>query len=187
MNIDWSNAPAHATHWCPGNAKIEAGWIHYLGGQRGEFYSCYENKGLEHIPDFPEWRKSRLIPRPSETIWTGEGLPPVGTVCEIAASTPHLTIRHPEGTEVKIYANFTDDRGIELAAFVDGVGQVAGVATAKCFRPILTPDQIAAEERKRITDDIQRVCTNGENNGVPYHEALYDAGYRKFEIVDGEA
>ncbi|MGY4818017.1 hypothetical protein ACVNP3_18970 [Pseudomonas chlororaphis subsp. piscium] len=79
--------------------------------------------------------------------WNGEGLPPVGTVCEIAASTQYLTIRYPEGTKVKVYANFIDDRGVLLAAFVDDIGQVAGVCIAKCFRPIPTPEQIAEEAR----------------------------------------
>ncbi|MFY4330898.1 hypothetical protein ACM91S_19295 [Enterobacter hormaechei] len=76
--------------------------------------------------------------------WDGNGMPPVGTVCEIAASTPQLHIKHPEGSVVKIYAYFTDDRGIELAAFVDEIGKVGGVCTSKCFRPLKTQ-----EDKKR--------------------------------------
>jgi len=76
--------------------------------------------------------------------WDGNGMPPVGTVCEIAPSTPHLHIKHPEGSVVKIYAHFTDDRGIELAAFVDEIGKVGGVCTSKCFRPLKTQ-----EDKKR--------------------------------------
>lgn len=80
----------------------------------------------------------------SQPQWNGEGMPPVGVVCEIAESTTYLHIGHPEGAVVKIYAHFTDDRGVELAAFVDSVGKVGGVCTSKCFRPIRSE-----AERKR--------------------------------------
>jgi len=73
-----------------------------------------------------------------QPVWNGEGLPPVGAECEIAASDKYIKISHPEGTKVKIYACFTDDRGVELAAFVDSAGSVGGVGIAKCFRPIRT-------------------------------------------------
>ncbi len=117
--------------------------------------------------------------------WSGEGLPPVGTVCEIAASTEYLKISHPEGTKVKVYANFTDDRGVELAAFVDAPGKVAGVAVARCFRPIRTPEQIAAEEREKAAKDMATLMTGHENHlgvwgcYVILGEILYDAGYRR--------
>ncbi|RTN99120.1 hypothetical protein [Enterobacter sp. WCHEn090032] len=45
---------------------------------------------------------------------------------------------------MKIYAHFTDDLGIELAAFVDEIGKVGGVCTYKCFRPLKTQ-----EDKKR--------------------------------------
>jgi hypothetical protein len=50
------------------------------------------------------------------------------------------------------------------------------------FRPIRTPEQIATEERENainamidivMTDNIRSNCAD-----------LYDAGYRKFEIVE---
>lgn len=71
-----------------------------------------------------------------QPVWNGEGLPPVGCECEIASSTQYLNISHPAGAIVKIYSHFTDDRGVELAAFVDAAGKVGGVCTSKCFRPI---------------------------------------------------
>ncbi|MFJ2456393.1 hypothetical protein ACIOWK_32615 [Pseudomonas protegens] len=184
MEIDWREAPAHATHWCPGNAKIEAGWVHYSGGQRGEFYSCYANKGLEHIPDFPEWRKSRLIPRPSEATWTGEGLPPVGAALEAGFACEGFKIWHrgvcvavgedPEGREDFCVVQF----GKKLAQYsVEG----------RRMRPIRTPEQIAAEEREKIVKEMQAVVQSAELGYMKGLYALYDAGYRKFEIVDGDA
>lgn len=81
-------------------------------------------------------------------------LPPVGTECEIAASTEHLNIRHPEGEKVKIYAAFTDDRGVSLAAFVGAKGKTGGVATAKCFRPIQTEKQKTIKEMLECFDNF---------------------------------
>jgi hypothetical protein len=179
--IDWSKAPPHATHWCPGNAKIEAGWIYNPGGTKGEFYSCYADRGLEHIPAFPDWRKSRLVQRPPKQSWVGEGLPPVGVVCEIAGSSEYFHNRHPEGVEVKIYAHFTDDRGVELAAFTDGIGQVGGVGIAKCFRPIRTPEQIEAQARTEAIDDMIKALGMDNAGTAEYIRCglIYDAGYRK--------
>ena len=47
---------------------------------------------------------------------------------------------------MKIYSCFTDDRGVELAAFVDSAGSVGGVGIAKCFRPIRTEAERKREE-----------------------------------------
>lgn len=109
----------------------------------------------------------------TQAAWNGEGLPPVGTVCEyqtIGATN--------DWKEVEILCHFTAQKEVAVFVPVQGYRNVKQ-ATAECFRPIRTPEQIAAEERKRITDDIQQVCVDGENNGAPFHEALYLAGYRK--------
>ena len=62
------------------------------------------------------------MPEEMHRPWFGGGLPPLGTVCEIAASIKYLNIRHPEGAKAKVYSNLTYDRGVELAAFVDAAG-----------------------------------------------------------------
>lgn len=55
---------------------------------------------------------------------------------------------------------------------------------------IRTPDQIAAEARSKACDAIYGVLTGPtverKGNTSDMAEALYDAGYRKFEIVEGE-
>jgi hypothetical protein len=117
--------------------------------------------------------------------WNGEGLPPVGTVCEIAESSQHLSIRYQVGTVVKIYANFTDDRGVELAAFVDDFGRVGGVAIAKCFRPIHSEEDQAVEEIAKILQNDHQLVTDTYSKNLDYFtgpaKALYRAGYRKQE------
>lgn len=117
-----------------------------------------------------------------DDVWSGEGLPPVGTVCEIAASTQYLTIRYPEGTKVKIYSNFTDDRGAEMAAFVDPIGKVGGVATARCFRPIKTERErvieAAAKALQEHDSDVTELVTN-VSRFAEAAAALYDKGLLK--------
>lgn len=123
--------------------------------------------------DKPHFDFSRR-PDSGKNYWHERGeLPPVGTECEIAASTEYLKIGYPEGTKVKIYANFTDDRGIKLAAFVDSIGKVGGVATAKCFRPLKTERERAIEEMVAVIKSVP------EYNDFGVAETLYDAGFRK--------
>lgn len=176
-DIDWSKAPPHATHWCPGNAKIEAGWIYNPGGNGGEFYSCYADKGLEHIPEFPEWRKLRLVPRPSKTSWTGEGLPPVRTVCEVLNRGLH----NPAWEECTILfcgkhrILYDSESCCERVAFIQDLE----------FRQIRTPEQIATEEREHeLNRMVATVSMLDKGWARKVCAGLYDAGYRKFEIVD---
>lgn len=110
--------------------------------------------------------------------WSGEGLPPVGVVCEIAESTGDLIISYPAGHKVKIYAHFTHVNGTEIAAFADDAAQVYGCGYYRIFRPIRTPDQIAADERESY---IRRMQNGTESLGFDEYEicaTLYDKGLR---------
>ncbi|WP_028941787.1 hypothetical protein [Pseudomonas vranovensis] len=185
--IDWSKAPPHATHWCPGNAKIEAGWIYNPGSTKGEFYSCYADKGLEHIPAFPEWRKARLVPRPAEPGWNGEGLPPVGTPVEASFACENFDKWH-DGVCVAVGE---DPEGREDFCVVQCGKKIAMYRDeAKRVRPRRTPEQIAADERLH---EIRNALTT-INSKVHFPndlvrgnilaaavEAMIDAGYRKQE------
>ena len=188
--IDWSKAPDGATHWHDEYDCYVACWVKEQEGQR--YYSRADGLFGKWMIDSNPLPIEKCIPRPAaKPAWSGEGLPPVGTVCEIAASTKYLSIRHPEGARVKVYATFTDDRGVELAAFVDDIGQVGGVATAGCFRTLRTPEQIAAEERlhnvrnacSAIADtlDSLRGKTKVERAALAVVEAMIDAGYTRAE------
>ncbi len=180
--IDWSKAPPHATYWCPGNANIEAGWIYNPGGNGGEYYSCYADKGLEHIPEFPEWRKLRLVPRPSKA--TGQYLPAAGTVCEWKEKTGFQW--------VKATVLFITESSVVLQRSDGFEWQMMTKRTV--FRPFRTPEQIKADERlhdiRNACNDIARTLDKFKND-IPggsaarnVIEAMIDAGYRKFEITD---
>lgn len=96
--------------------------------------------------------------------WSGpdDGLPPIHSIVEIAESSEYIKIDAPEGTQVKIYSHFTDDRGVELAAYVCPHGRVGGVAVAQCFRPAKTPEQ-------RARDAIQ--CSAGDSQMLTEYQA----------------
>jgi hypothetical protein len=117
--------------------------------------------------------------------WNGEGLPPAGAVCEIAESSEHLSIRYQAGTVVRIYANFTDDRGVELAAFVDDFGRVGGVAIAKCFRPIRSEEDRAVDDVKQLAIDAFKAKHPDRHAPCTAIEitirAMHQLGYRKQE------
>lgn len=115
--------------------------------------------------------------------WDGEGLPPVGTVCEFAGFNPEETLPSDPmvGDRVTVIAHFKSG-SLDVAAFTFFAPpefeylQVAQGAYG-CFRPIRTPEQIAAEEREVAICAMMEVCSE-----LPCRQScadLYDAGYRK--------
>ena len=107
------------------------------------------------------------VERPVEP-WTGEGLPPVGTECEIK-HLGHAGGFHP----AKItYA------GRNLVAFQYQTGnpdqhEFADEPRNLIFRPARTPEQKARDE---AIDAMLAIVGGSERRPV---EQLYDAGYRK--------
>jgi len=83
IDIDWSKCP-QATHFAP-KPEADDMWCdvfwRVVDGVGVEAWALVSG-GLEHYSR-PTWRKEtaeRLIARPPQ--WNGEGLPPVGIVCE---------------------------------------------------------------------------------------------------------
>lgn len=113
--------------------------------------------------------------------WRGEGHPPAGAVCEMTTNDGH------NWRPVKII--FFDD-------YVTMIGQVDGQVNRElfkrcdadvAFRPIRTPEQIAADDREH---NVRNACTaiskalaelheSEEPTAVTIIEAMIDAGYRK--------
>ncbi|EPQ3733533.1 TPA: hypothetical protein ACP3Z6_004890 [Pseudomonas aeruginosa] len=185
MSIDWSCAPAEATHYCIGDdlnpwRKIVGTTVYAFNRKKWVMWSSF-NEG--YMPAY-------YAPIPLET-WDGQGLPPVGTVCEFAGGT--YSPEDPfdsdlrEGDRVTIIAHFKDG-DLDLAAFTfnpqvrnpDRGAACVEQGAYGCFRPIRTPEQIAAEEREKAVGDMAMSI-----QGVPYQYptlyALFDAGYRRQE------
>lgn len=102
--------------------------------------------------------------------WNGEGLPPVGTVCEY-------------------YADEDTWRRCEIVAYKDGMAVVwvnhahIWSCSGAGLRPLRTPEQIAAEEReKAIAEMVEAVQFFGNIPAASvfaFCGILHDAGYQK--------
>lgn len=110
--------------------------------------------------------------------WTGDGLPPVGTVCELRNVSA--------GTcWAKAHIKFAS-RNVVVWDW-DGEPAMNGLCTAYLhaleIRPTRTPEQIAAEEREKAVSQMAVIALAGDNQLVTkvYLERLYDAGYRRVE------
>lgn len=156
--IDWASMP----EWVAAVAKTSGGQEVLV--RKGE--PDWRYAGLQDIQRRPE--------EPQE--WNGEGLPPVGTVCE--AFWP--TDTKPDWLKFEVL--FVGDvhciaraNGRELH-YPKSHFDLEGVK----FRQIRTPEQIAAEEREKALVEMAGLRSVGH---MPtFEEAcaiIYDAGYRK--------
>lgn len=174
MSIDWSKAPEGATHWEPRGPDFCEGWMKKEGNE-WFYWGEGTNKWFKGklFCNVSAEREATFEARPQEA-WDGQGLPPVGTTCIVE---PHNTLwgfSSTSGHERKILAYHTDyvwlgngDTPLETTR-IDKVD----------FRPIRTPEQIAAEEREKA---IEEMCFAEETLTVKQAKALYDAGYRRQE------
>lgn len=172
-DIDWSKAPEGATHYFPPFFYKSDSKRVYL------FDSCWE----------PSAYSIRQIDRlavkrpPVESPWSGDGLPPVGTVCELSSQGAPWGIGTIQYTAENVVVWRWNN-------------QVPGQACA-CYkhevsiRPIKTQAQIAAELADQAIKKIAAIiCRDGafDIDDPEVSEsavALYDAGYRLTK-VDGD-
>ena len=102
--------------------------------------------------------------------WDGSGLPPVGTVCE------YFCVGGDEWIKCEIVGHY-----FENVVAVGVLDSNAVCLPAGLFRPIKTPEQIAAEGRELALKEMREtVMGSSLNHGML--ESLYDAGYRKTEV-----
>lgn len=172
--IDWSKSPEDATHARvddlkhPFRKKDKDGcWYAWVDESDRWVVIGVNNSGL-----------FKYIPRPEteEDTWSGEGPPPVGTVCRLKSLEGPLG-EGSWGTAEILYSNKQAIvwrwQGHPVFEFGANFGDV------KC-EPIPTPEQIAAEEREREIEELVEYLRS-----VPWDTArlvaqhLHDAGYRK--------
>lgn len=150
-----SKIPEGATH------KNAYGFFRKL--QDGIWYSYADGDWIRFIDAEPE----TYIPIQAEQEWSGEGLPPVGMVCE------YQTWTNREWRQTKILAHHL---GFAVHSWsVEGDDMEVDAAPAQDFRAIRTPDQISAEKRDAAIKEMQRLV--GSCNTFPFSD-LYDYGYR---------
>ncbi|WP_346395938.1 hypothetical protein [Pseudomonas syringae] len=170
MTIDWSKAPEGATHYYKGSPYP---WRD-LSGYNWKYFDC----GKWHLcpscctsAELMRELGKVLFALPLPQAWNGEGLPPVGTVCERnKLGRWILTTICGYSPDGQSYAAFFDD---------DSVGWIA----ANFLRPIRTAEQIAADEKRADIEAIVAAFryTEGQcTHCLPYSSAerLYDIGVR---------
>ncbi|HHM9406000.1 TPA: hypothetical protein ACRNDO_002601 [Pseudomonas aeruginosa] len=194
MSIDWSKAPDGATHWEPTGPDFYEGWMKKEGNE-WFYWGEGTNKWFKGklSCNVSADREATFEARPQET-WDGQGLPPVGTVCEFAGgmSSPEDPFDKDlrEGDRVTIIAHFKDG-DLDLAAFTfnpqvrnpDRGAACVEQGAYGCFRPLSTPEQIAAEERRKSILHLANLLidSRGHCNEYSQAKAIFDAGYRRQE------
>ncbi|ELX9520691.1 hypothetical protein ACKWWR_006181 [Pseudomonas aeruginosa] len=178
MSIDWSTAPEGATHWEPRSYDFAEGWMR----KDWDGWSYWSEGGEVWVRgvltcDVSAEREATFEARPQDT-WDGQGLPPVGTLCEWHGPNSD----GPDGwvyTESNVVA-YTDD-GLFICMQKPGCWPVVQRIDNCEFRPLRTPEQIAAEERDAGISDMQTITDGAGPTVYAKLSALYDAGYRRQE------
>jgi hypothetical protein len=171
-DIDWSKAPEGATHY------------HKLNG----FFYCLIadvlmvfREGGWHVSQLMTAAQQTLIRRPSPA-WNGDGLPPVGVVCEYSTRK-----------SLAVGAEWSEWGACEILVITKHYRIVRIIGKAytsdhECsfedsrikFRPIRTPEQIAANEREAAIDEMTVLLDSDRGRAMRLiAEHLHDAGYRK--------
>lgn len=171
MNIDWSKAPEGATHYSPGGDVYSASWIKLVNGELHGWLKSndtswgrlpFQEKDLDQI--------SLHVDRPKkQEVWHGEGLPPVGTVCDM-----HIDDFGWITGTVVVHIDLDEPTAVAHN------GEEVFHGNASDFRPIKTAEQVAAEEREKAIEEMIRTTSDGITCMDRYDaELLYKAGYRK--------
>lgn len=151
------------------------------GNQLPVFYKNITETGYEyHYPDDGGWSGMvggqpaclPLIPRPTPS-WDGEGLPPVGTTCEVWFDDAHLCWH-----KAKVIYHHTTSETMVAVVLLGRIDEK--LLWVDSFRPIHTPEQIAVDERSKVCDKIYGIMLQAEQrtNRSDMAETLYDAGLR---------
>ncbi|ELS43312.1 hypothetical protein [Pseudomonas syringae] len=191
MTIDWSKAPEGATHLTLPNSPNQCPVFWRVAGSKALEAWPVENDfsvvrdhfryGADGCPSFID----RLaIPKPAP--WAGEGLPPVGMVCEFAGFNPdETTFDDPVvGDKITVIAHYLSGC-VQVAAFTYNCAANLGSLNVAqgahgCFRPLRTSEQIEADQKKQEVQELMIVL--GSVESAAYKDiaiAIQQANFRK--------
>lgn len=168
--IDWSKAPEGATHY--GESGLST-YFYRIPSALGGSYDYWNIKSHDPkwVSGFNKTVAVVLLQRPEP--WNGTGLPPVGTVCECRVRAGEDWV----GCEVVAH------HGHYAIAYVDE--NTVMLSSGIRFRPIRTPEQIAADEREAAIEEMYQIYKNSPGLATQQGmAALYDHGYRKQSTCD---
>lgn len=173
MIIDWNVAPdwaiGHAIHATTmGVKEVWVGEDRYQQFDHSRSFPYGGTIGADsyHNPRRKQFAFETLRPAP----WNGEGPPPVGVLIEMKYKAATAEWANPGFHSVTL-------AWVGIETFVTSDEKFGSLCDV-LFRPIRTPEQIAAEERELEIIEIERVALSG-GTFKTMAEALYDAGYRK--------
>lgn len=163
--IDWSKAPEGATH-----CSFSESWFkHDVSG-----VYVFVSDSWKKL-SWASWQLDGFSRKPDQE-WTGTGLPPVGIDCE------YMKRGGAEWFYCTVIAHH--DGGAVVAVHEDDLSYSYWNDSGH-FRPIRTPEQIAAEELEKayrgMIDDLAAVIgiSNIDARECDALHALAEAGYRK--------
>lgn len=176
--IDWSKAPEGYPIWIQGkDSYYSSGWHRELSDRYQSPTGRYYMKR--------DCAVFTVHTRPQPTPWSGEGLPPVGTVCEVVNCNHDFT-KQFNGARVEIILNDGDLAVFRVLGFLDDLKPRYHALIASKFRPIRTPEQIAADELDNRAHDLFRIAwpeTHSWGDLSPHWQEAFcrlaDSGYRK--------
>lgn len=168
--IDWSKAPESAMVLLK----------HTRGGAYAVAESFSDDARTWYWPD-PRY-SFHLMPamwrvvaeRPTTPSWSGEGLPPVGVVCEYCCV-------NDKWRQVKVIAHMIEMQKDKPCA-VSQLGDTGPlcIGGASSFRPIRTTEQIAADEREAAIKEMTANYAKNSDTLAGWAAYVYDTlGYRK--------
>lgn len=168
----WRNAPEEATHYVVDKEPD-------FGGDKSCF--CVEKSDrFQECGHLSFWPKQciteiEVIPRP--VTQDGEGLPPVGTVCEFAKRGSYGDLRPlpchrwDDGDELEVLAHKKAAHPVAVVWNRDK--QEAQGLIARCLRPIRTKRERVIEAATKTIEEAGYFTGGAE----PIASLLYDAGF----------
>ena len=104
--------------------------------------------------------------------WSGEGLPPVGVVCEVF----NRELSNPEWEKCTILFAGKHRFLYDSESCAERCGYIENLE----FRPVRTSEQIAEDERERFAQELVAAMGKcGGPNALYQALRMYDLGYRK--------
>lgn len=152
-------APADATHRSQKNGKF----YKFVGDQLMVWQATLNPGWFKSLNDAANLQILPLLHQPDPVpTWTGEGLPPVGTDCQYSVGdcdswfycTVRYIIKPIQDEPLQIVVDCPHLAGEQVCSLGDGPGEIR-------FRPIRTPEQIAADEREQAAIDLHRTIHPG--------------------------
>lgn len=179
--VDWSLATEGATHVSRTGTFFKFDVIGLMGISHTYLDGAWRSIGYL-LEDYNE--PCELTERPQPKPWSGsqDGLPPVGTVCEVREVKMLPVNPFEEWSKCKVVAHNTGYSGDPQVCTIDDSGDFAIFYPATDgteFREIKTPQQIAASARETAIREIMDIA---DVDCRVTAARLVDAGFKR-EVV----